>query len=246
MEGKKYILIMISFLINVSSAGTTPKQLIYEAFIHNKMNIWEKVILEMETGKSKNDMQIAEMVNYEYGYIAWCIANHQTGKAKRYIVLVENHLSDLEKHNWNLSDVYAYKAALVGYKIGTNKLIAPFIGMDALKYAKTALTNNPENPFALLQMGNITYYIPAVVGGSKEKAIEYYRKAMVYADKNQGVYQSDWNYLSILVTLATALEKNNRLIAAEKIYKKILTVEPDFMWVKNELYPHIQQQLQQR
>lgn len=50
-------------------------------------------------------------------------------------------------------------------------------------------------------------------------------------------YQNDWNYLSLLTQIAQGFEATKDFKNAENYYKKILSIAPNFGWVKNELYP---------
>ena len=52
-----------------------------------------------------------------------------------------------------------------------------------------------------------------------------------------GAVKTDWNYLSLLTQIAKAYEELKDYKNAETYYRKILSLAPDFAWVKNELYP---------
>ena len=77
--------------------------------------------------------------------------------------------------------------------------------------------------------------MPAVFGGSKKKAIEYYLKAEKLM--TVGDVKNDWNYLSTLTLIAGAYEELGNYEKAETYYLKILSISPQFTWVKNNLYP---------
>jgi len=49
--------------------------------------------------------------------------------------------------------------------------------------------------------------------------------------------QQNWNYLSLLTSIARAYEATGRSAMAKLYYDKILKIAPDYLWVKNELYP---------
>ena len=58
-------------------------------------------------------------------------------------------------------------------------------------------------------------------------------------ESNENFAQQNWNYLSLLTSIAKAYEVTGRKAMAKLYYEKILKIEPNFMWVKNELYPKI-------
>ena len=131
-----------------------------------------------------NNEQLLELVNYQYGYIGYCIGFKKRDEARRYLALAENNIEILEKRNYKLSDIHAYKCAFYGFKIGLNKLSAPVNGMKSLDHAKKALELDNENYFAWIQYGNIQFYMPAAFGGSKKEGIEYFLKAKQMLEKN--------------------------------------------------------------
>ena len=49
----------------------------------------------------------------------------------------------------------------------------------------------------------------------------------------------DWNYLSLLSMIAKTYTELKDFNQAKSYYEKILKIEPDFLWVKNELYPDL-------
>lgn len=57
-------------------------------------------------------------------------------------------------------------------------------------------------------------------------------------EKDPIVMKNDWNYLSLLANMAEAYNELKEYDKAEQYYKHILTIEPNFLWVKNELYPN--------
>ena len=56
---------------------------------------------------------------------------------------------------------------------------------------------------------------------------------------NKEQIKDDWNYLSLQTAIAQAYEETGKWGLAKLYYEKILKIEPDYSWVKNELYPAI-------
>lgn len=233
---------MLLVVLPVTAQGND-KLKIYSAYIHNNMTLWKHVIDSIQQHKKRSNEQLLTLVNYQYGYIGWCIGSNQTKDAERYIALVENNLELLEKNKYNLSMVYAYRAAISGFKIGLNKFKAPFLGPASIRYAENALKLNPENYFALLQMGNIQFYMPRVFGGSVDEAIAYFLKAKAVLEKNKAAIRQDWNYLNLLTIIAQAYSDTGDYNKAKYYYDMILEIEPNFQWIKDELYKELMQKL---
>ncbi len=235
-ENKIILILLFCFSLNIRASD---KSGIYSAYIHNKMGNWKSIIDRMDAaGKKSNDL-LLELVNYQYGYIAWCIGNKKFDEAKYYLELAEKNISILSKDRHNLSLVNSYKAAFYGYRIGLNKLLAPFIGIKSMDCAKLAIQLDQQNPLGYVQYANIQFYMPSAFGGSKEEALTYYLKAMELMEKNVIEIKENWNYLSLLTVIAQSYSYLNDFQSSKLYLEKVLKIEPDFGYVKNELYPQV-------
>ena len=64
-------------------------------------------------------------------------------------------------------------------------------------------------------------------------------------EKNSKELPDDWNYLSLLISIAETYEVLNDDAHAKLVYEEILNTEPDFKWVRDELYPKLLKKLKQ-
>ena len=235
MERKKCTLILLIVLLSMLSLTAQNKSAIYNAYISNRMDNWKTVIDKMQQEKNKSDISLLELINYQYGYIGWCIGNNEKKQAKTYLKLAEDNLSVLEKKSFNPSYINAYKSAFYGFSIGLNKLKAPFVGHKSVDAAKLAM-QDASNPYGFIQYGNAQFYMPPVFGGSKSEAIEHFKQAQNIMEKDPQYLKQNWNYLSLLAIITEAYTEIKEYDKAEEYYKQILTIEPKFHWVKNELH----------
>jgi len=230
---------MFLMFLSFSNLNATYKSDIYDAYISNNMGKWKNTIDEMNRQQNKSNEFILELLNYQYGYIGWCIGNKKNKLAGAYIELGQKNIQILEKNNYKISMVNSYKSAFYGFRIGLNKLQAPFIGPKSVDCAKLAMKQDNKNPYGYIQYGNSEYYMPSMFGGSKKVALEYYEKAVKIMESNPEQAKEDWNYLSLLTIIAQAYTELKYNKSAKAIYEKILQIEPNFLWVKNELYPNL-------
>jgi len=226
-------------LLSFSNLKATYKSDIYNAYISNNMGKWKITIDEMNRQQNKSNEFILELLNYQYGYIGWCIGNKKNNLAEEYIELGQKNIQILEKNNFKISMVNSYKSAFYGFRIGLNKLQAPFIGPKSVECSILAMKQDDKNPFGYIQYGNSEYYMPSMFGGSKKVALEYYEKAVKIMELNPAQTKEDWNYLSLLTIIAQAYAETEYYTSAKQIYEKIVRIEPNFLWVKNELYPEL-------
>jgi tetratricopeptide (TPR) repeat protein len=193
----------------------------------------------MEAVKDKSKEMTLELINYEYGYIGYCMGVDKEDEAKKYFSLAILNIDVLEKAGYKISVINAYKSAFYGFRIGFNKLSAPFNGPRSLDYAKKSLEQDRDNYLAYVQYGNAQFYMPAAFGGSKKEAMEYFLKAKAILERNQPETQGNWNYLNVMTLIGQAYTALGDYNSAKSAYEKILRFEPGFTYVRDELYPQL-------
>ncbi len=238
MERKKrFAILTILLAFSFFKLAAQYKQNIYNAYINSNMDKWKVIIDEMEEKQSKSDAFLLELINYQYGYIGFSLENNDKKQVKTYLKLAESNLEKLEKISLFPSYVNAYKSAFYGFTIQLNKLKAPFAGPKSISAAEQSMEQNPDNPFGFIQYANAQFYMPPLFGGSKQEAIKYYKKAQTIMEKDPIEMRNDWNYLNLLTNLVESYIEIKEYDKAEEYFQLILKVEPNFLWVKNELYP---------
>jgi tetratricopeptide (TPR) repeat protein len=246
MERQKYLVILILFIFSGLGAMATYKNEIYKAYISNNMNEWKKVMDRMNLETKRDNDFLLELLNYQYGYIGWCIGNKENEQAKKYLSLADKNIEILEKQSFELSILNAYKSAFYGYRVGLNKLQAPFIGPKSVESAKKAIELDKNNPYGYIQIGNSEFYMPSVFGGSKTVALENFKKAENLMERNPEKIKNDWNYLSLLAMIVMSCKELKQYELAKYYCEKALKTEPEFLWVKLDLYPEIKNLIKQK
>lgn len=176
----KFRLIFILLAFFAISLQATTREDIYHCYLINRMPVWKNIIDQLNSQPEKSDKLLLELVNYQYGYIDWCLTNNRKDEALVYLKLAEE---------------------------------------------------------------NVKFHSPSIMGGSKSEAISYYLKAKTMMERNKDEIHGDWNYLSLLTTIAKAYESINDLPKAKLMYEEILKFEPGFTWVRDELYPQLLKKL---
>ena len=235
MEKSKYILgALVAMMPSLAFSQNNAE--IYQAYIEGDMSQWKRSI---DTFVAKSDAEVMELINYEYGYIGWALSQKKKREAKEYLKRAESNLEKVEKSAYEMSTVYAYKAAFVGFKIGLSPYKAPFIGQKSVSSAQKSLELDSANYISHIQLGNIAFYTPKLFGGSKPKAIEHYLRALEILESDKALLVNNWNYLNLLAIIIDAYYQMEEYAEAKKFCIKTLDIEPDFNWVKDELYPKI-------
>ena len=216
---------------------------IYQIYLNGSLQKWKIIIDQLNKKQEKSNEQLIELVDLQYGYIGGSIETNRKDEASAYLKLLEENIKILEAKNYKLSMVIAYKAAMYGYRIGLNHFMAPIWGPKSSDCANRAVQLDPNNAFAYIQLGNVRFHSPSLMGGSKSEAIELYLKAKSLMENNVSEVHGNWNYLNLLVTLAKCYTSTEDYSKAKSVYEDILGLEPDFRSVKEILLPELMKKM---
>ena len=230
------LLIIISFTIQ---ANFNRRKDIYEAFVRGDMNKWMSIITEMEkTPGSWTKDQKLELTEYYYGLAAYHIGEKNYKSAKIIINKADVILDQLLKSDPKNATILAYKGSFTAYKISLDKIKVVVLGKESLKYLNEAYKYDPNNIQALTDKGHALFNAPKLFGGDKNEAIIFFLKSIALLEKNN-LSSQNWFYLNNIVQAAKAYTETGQFEKAKQLYLKLLQKEPNFGWVKNELYPEL-------
>jgi hypothetical protein len=111
MERAKCKIVFLLLICCVTNLKGSYKSDVYQAYISNHMQLWKNVIDKMNNVNNNPDY-LLELVNYQYGYIAWCIGNNKNDEAKKYLDQAEKNIAILSQNSKFQSIVNSYRAAL--------------------------------------------------------------------------------------------------------------------------------------
>jgi tetratricopeptide (TPR) repeat protein len=192
-----------------------------------------------EKQASLTDEQLKDLISYYYGYVGWAMGQDMKRKVRDYLKKGDKIIDELlEKHpGW--PELYAFKGAFFGFKIGLSPMKAVVLGPESMKNIDRAVEMGPGYPQGWIEKGNALFYMPKMFGGSKEKALEAYQEAIRLLETDPEELLNNWMYLNVLTILAQSYEKIDQLENAKITYEKILEIEPGFVYVRDELYPSL-------
>lgn len=238
----KHNLLFITFLIFISLSANDKyaeiNKTIYNNYIGNNIIEWKPVINELQDiylqKKEKDALYLATLTIY--GYAGYCIGNEMFDEVESYLELGENNIETMLVINSKWPEAWAFKAAFYGFRIGLSPYKAMYYGPISLDVIEQARNVSLLSSQVLLESANIKYYTPSIFGGSKQEALIYYKKSLKLMEANEET-NNNWLYLSTLTQLALVYQKLGDLENAESVFLRLLKMEPEYLWVKNELYP---------
>ena len=122
--------------------------------------------------------------------------------------------------------------------------LAPKIG-DLLE---DAVNSNPANPRSYLIIGMMKFNTPKMYGGSYDIASENFRKAVSIYEKQDTTFtlKPSWGYLEALTWLGRSLEQQDNFESAKFMYQKVLSIQPQYGWVKYYLLPNLEKKMEEK
>lgn len=229
------------FLLAWPAYAQSTRNEIYQSFVSGDMARWKSVLVEQEARGYVSHRHDLELVGYYYGYIGYCLGVKNKPEAQVYVGRGEAILNKLAKSqsDVDMADVYAYKAAFVGFKIALSPLKAPFIGKSSTDNVRKALEINVGNVQANIEQANIFHYAPAAFGGNQVAAKRYYQNAIALFDSNPSLKHDSWLYLSVLTSVGKMYDSDKNYALARQLFEKILSIEPNYRYVRDQLLPDL-------
>ena len=244
---KSYLSLIFSILLSITLyAQESPLQAgkvrAYQGYISGNESQWSEGISTLKSAlqKDPNNRQLAyEYLVAEYGKIGFC---NTTGDCGDLVDLIEDSqklLKKLMKEKGNSSQYSALMGGLIAMEIEQKPAQMMFLGPKCSSYISESVDMNTKNPTAWVEKGNLKYHAPRLFGGDMEEAIECFQKAISLYEANPSLKANSWQYLHALAWLGKAYEEEDEYGKAKQTFEKALRVEPNFLWVKNELLPEL-------
>lgn len=225
--------------INAQSAY---KSQIYNAYINGDMNKWAAIIQVFEKESPSTIERKLELVSYYYGYIGYLIGAKKNETAQKFIVKGEKLIADVIKMSPNNATAYAFKGSFLGFRIGMSKFKALSLGQESIESIEKAYKLDPQNIQVVVDRANALYHTPRLFGGDKKEALRLFQEGVTLIETSKSA-KNNWFYLNLLTLIAQAYESTDQNKQAALVYEKILRLEPDFKWVKNELFPVLRKRM---
>ncbi|MEO0232687.1 MAG: hypothetical protein ABIL90_01930 [candidate division WOR-3 bacterium] len=177
----------------------------------------------------------------DFYFTSLCLYRLYTLGFKKYLKeeYIDSAIYYLEKSvkiEKDFSDAYALLGSLYGMK-AKGLFKGMVYGPKSEKNFKRAKEIDSLNPRVYYLEGISFLYKPKEFGGSVQKAIKNFKRAINIFEKGKGERGIiNWGHLECMMFLGISYEKVDSLDKAENIYKKVLEIDPDYGWAKYRLY----------
>jgi tetratricopeptide (TPR) repeat protein len=131
-------------------------------------------------------------------------------------------------------------------KIAKNPMSSVSLSSKISGLLEDAEKSNPSNPRPYLIIGMMKYNTPKMYGGSYDLAAENFRKAVSIYEKQDTTFtlMPSWGYLEALTWLGRSLDQLGNNKSAKFLYQKVLSIQPQYGWVKYYLLPNLEKKME--
>lgn len=226
-------------------SGGKAQQIDYKAtafnlFLNGKMSQWPWVINKMLADpKLQNTEGQLEILTYYYGLVGHLMDVGQKKQASENLRKANDLAIKLYKTNPDNPLLLGLMSNLTGFQIALSPLKATTLAKGMMNKAKKSIAKGPNDPYVNILYSNILFYMPGIFGGDTEKALQGYKKALQTMEADPELKKNNWMYIQLMVTIGVVEEKRENYVEAQKMYRKVLELYPEYAHVKNVSYPRL-------
>ncbi len=240
MAVKKYILFPLLFII--ISSGVDINCINYRSLVKTYADgswvSWSTEIAKAEKSQHIETESKLVLINLYFGYVGHLIDSEKWDLVFENIHKAEKLLREILTVEPSNVTAISYKGAFMGFRVATNRLKYLATALEGLSLMYKAYDMDKNNLIAMLNKASALYFLPAVFGGNKIESIRLLNGARMLMEKS-GDTTDNWMYYYTLIFIGRSNEKTGRLTEAKLAFEKVLHLEPEFKWVKNDLYPEV-------
>ena len=223
-------------------SGGKAQQIDYKAtafnlFLNGKISQWPWVINKMVADPKLQDTEgQLEILTYYYGLVGHLMDVGQKKQASENLRKANELAMKLYKTNPDNPLLLGLMSNLTGFQIALSPLKATTLAKGMMK---KSIAKGPNDPHVNILYSNILFYMPGIFGGDTEKALQGYKKALQTMEADPELKKNNWMYIQLMVTIGVVEEKRENYVEAQKMYRKVLELYPEYAHVKNVSYPRL-------
>ena len=234
------VILFICALCNIEAQQINYKATAFNLFLNGKISQWPWVINKMVADPKLQDTEgQLEILTYYYGLVGHLMDVGQKKQASENLRKANELAMKLYKTNPDNPLLFGLMSNLTGFQIALSPLKATTLAKGMMNKAKKSIAKGPNDPHVNILYSNILFYMPGIFGGDTEKALQGYKKALQTMEADPELKKNNWMYIQLMVTIGVVEEKRENYVEAQKMYRKVLELYPEYAHVKNVSYPRL-------
>jgi tetratricopeptide (TPR) repeat protein len=256
---KQFLMIIISLLLSlcfglskaqdmnneIKNVLKEGKSLIDKAYLTGDTAMYSRAstmfnhVLDLEPA---NGLALYYLVYIEYSLLGMGFNPKYTGLFEKNIDSAMVHVDKIMEIKGFESEGNALAAAIYMMRIAKYPAEAASLSCKISGFIAVAEEKNQDNPRPYIIDGIMKYRTPEAFGGDKNEAINILKKSMTLFEKQKNIdsLMPDWGYLEAHAWLGQLLVEQESYDEAEFLYRKALSIEPEFGWIKYYLLPKLE------
>lgn len=242
---RKTLIGILAFLPLLLWAFPTDEATLLSAYMEGNMSVWKAYVDSSDWAQLSSDEKV-RYINYEYGYVATLIDVAPAGQKtkKKGISPTAAYVARFGEHIEEAKSILApsryclYRSAYFAYDYMLSKSLNSAI--KSFQLCKQAVQEDDHDPLALSLMANVDFYAPRIVGGNKEKALDLYLQAKQILLSNDALYLTLWNNPATRLCIVQCYDKLGQIEKAIDEAQSILERYPNFVYLRDEYLPELQ------
>ncbi len=178
------------------------------------------------------------LINLYFGYVGHFIDGEKFDLAFEFIHKAEKLLREILVAEPSNITAISYKGAFLAFRVATNRIKYLTKALEGLSLIYKAYDMDKHNLIAIINKSSALYFLPPVFGGNKSESIRLLNTARTLMEKS-GQTVDNWMYFYTLIFIGRGYEKIGKIAEAKSVFEKVLSLEPEFKWVKYDLYPAV-------
>lgn len=148
-----------------------------------------------------------------------------------------HHLREAIRLDPRSAEAHALMSSAYGRQISLNPVKWIFLGRRVGKALEKAREIAPDNPRVVLCAALSDYHTPQVLGGSRERGIQGFRRATELFARGMPAdpIRPEWGHSQAWAWLGIAHRDRGETELARAAYERALEINPEFGWVRNGL-----------
>lgn len=231
----KTILLFTTMLFTSSFIGIQKDTI--TAYLTGSQTLWVQAVKLAATVRDNDPTEenLFDLIIVEYGLVNATMQNKNEELFDEYVDVLEDHMDELEDQGHRIYELKAIKSAVTGLSIAYSPWKGMMLGPKAGYLIDEAIAEAPEAALVQKLYGNYLFFTPEMWGGDLSEAVTNFERAIASYEKDGET--SNWMYLDANAWLGQAYMKQGKTQKAIEIFEKVLEIQPDFVWIRENLLP---------
>lgn len=227
-------LLLIVTLISTPTMSQSANDLMYQAYITQKKELWKKSV-ELATVEFKQKPMDAHahlsLGVAHYGLLLSTLSTEDEDLFDDYISATKDLLEEIIDRSSTAAEGKGLLSAVLGLQMAYRPMKGMWLGGKSSNLAADAKELAPTSPLAWRFYGINKLYTPSSFGGDFKEAVLALEKSIGLLESATKISQN-WMYLDTLVLLGQAYTKAGEKAKAIATFEKAIAAEADFTYAK--------------